>query len=426
MRLGAAIAIGVGGMVGGGIFGVLGVVAEQAGGGATVSFAVAGGLALLTAASYSRLSVAYPNRGGTIVFLNRAFGSSWRTGAVNNLMWGGYVVALALYARAFADYTAALVHGGSPPPPLLLHGLVTAAIVVPMLVNLLGAGAVGRAETAIVVVKVVILGVVVIAGAFSVDADRLAPRHWPSLPAVVGAGMLIFIAYEGFELIANAAEDLDRPRRNLPRAFFASVSIVVVLYVAIAAVTVGTLSPSEITRSADYALAEASRSSLGQLGFTLVATSAVLATLSAINATLYGASQLSYSIAVEGELPRVFARRAWDQPVGLLVTTVGAVALANTVDLTSIAALASVVFLVVFALVNAASLKLARQIGSNRSDCGPGRCWMCCRGHLPRGRHGPTPPGCAGPGGQPRCSRPHSSRFSGCVDSGAGAAHSTS
>ena len=102
----AVVAIGVGGMVGGGIFAVLGLAVQLAHGGTAVAFALAGVVALLTAYSYAKLSVAYPSRGGTVTFLDRAFGAGMFTGSLNLLLWLSYVVMLSLYALAFGSYGA--------------------------------------------------------------------------------------------------------------------------------------------------------------------------------------------------------------------------------------------------------------------------------------------------------------------------------
>ncbi len=352
-----AIAIGIGGMVGGGIFAVLGVVAGDAGGGAPLAFLLAGAVALLTASSYAVLSVTYPSRGGSVVFVDRVFGVRLVTGALNNLLWFGYLVTLSLYAAAFANYAATFFTSGSAAPAWLHHLLITVAIVVPTVLNLLSASIVAETETAIVAVKLAMLALVGGVGLSSVETSRISVSAWPSLPAIAAAGMLVFVAYEGFELIANAGDDIRRPRRNLPRALYLSVVIVIVLYVAIAFVTVGSLDPSRIAAVADFALAEAAKSSLGQFGFVVVAASAVLATLSAINATLYGTARLSYAIAREGELPPALERKVWSEPVGLLITAGMSLLLANTLDLTEISSIASAMFLIVFGVVNAAAYR---------------------------------------------------------------------
>ncbi len=359
------MAIGIGGMVGGGIFAVLGVVAVQAHGAAPLAFAIAGAVAVLTAYSYAKLSVAYPSRGGTVVFLDRAFEVGLATGTMNNLLWIAYLVTLSLYAVAFANYGATFVsqHGAST---LTVHLLISAAIIGPTLLNLLSASIVARTETIVVGIKLALLAIVGVAGASSISGARLATSTWPSLPSVVAAGMLIFVAYEGFELIANSAEDIIKPEVNLPRAFFGSVVLVLVLYVLIAVVTVGSLSASTLSSAADFALSEAARPSLGEAGFRAVAAAAVLATFSAINATLYGAARLSFSIATEGELPPVLERRVWSQPIGLLLTASCTLLLANTLDLKSISSIASASFLLIFAAVNGAALRRWQEIGASR------------------------------------------------------------
>jgi len=365
VSLPGAVAIGIGGMVGGGIFAVLGVAADQARGATPIAFAVAGAVAALTAYSYSRLSVRFQNAGGTVTFIDRVFGVDDLTGGLNIVLWVGYIATTALYISAFANYAATFVPGGSDPGPVLIRALILVGILIPWGINLANAGLVARSESFIVAAKLAILVVVIVAGVPSMSIDKLAPATtWPSFPAVLAAGMLIFVAYEGFELIANASADIQRPLRNLPLAFAISVGSVIVLYVAISAVVVGSLTPEEIARSADIALAKAAGASLGQVGFKLVAVSALLATLSAANATLYGAARLSFTLATEGELPLGFERKEWNQPVGLHITALVGLALAVALPLTSISTVCSAIFLTVFCVVNAAACKSATATGA--------------------------------------------------------------
>jgi amino acid transporter len=362
--------IGVGGMVGGGIFAVLGLAVQLAHGATAVAFALGGAVAGLTAYSYARLSVALPSEGGTVSFLDRAFGAGFWTGGLNVLLWLSYIVMLALYAHAFGAYGASLLPADGD---LVRHALSTFILLALTLLNLFGTQAVGNAEGAIVAVKVAILLLFVGAGMTGVDTARIAPAEWPPLGHVAAAGMLIFVAYEGFELIANAAKDVRDPRRTLPRALYGSVLFVTVLYVSIATVAVGRLAPAEIAGARDYALAEAARPFLGHAGFLLIAVAALLSTTSAINATLYGAARLAYGIARDGELPESLERKAWDEPLeGLFLTAAAAVLLTNVLSLATVSALGSVGFLVVFAAVNAAGLRLARQVGTRRMICALG------------------------------------------------------
>lgn len=357
-----ATAIGIGGMVGGGIFAVLGVASEQARGATPIAFIVAGLVAALTAFSYAWLSVKYQSAGGTVTFIDKVFGVGELTGSLNIVLWAGYIVTTALYASAFGNYTLIMFSGDESTHPVALAALVTMGVLLPWLINLTNAGLVARSESLIVAIKVLMLLVVIAAGFSSVTLERLEPSSWPSGFSIFGAGMLIFVAYEGFELIANASAEIKNPQKTLPRAFALSVGLVIALYVLIAWVVVGSLSPAQIASSADFALAQAASASLGRFGFFLVSISAVLATLSAINATLYGAARLSFTIAAEGELPASLEKRTWSQPAGLHITALVGLLMAIALPVASISALASGIFLAVFAVVNAAAFKDAGSV----------------------------------------------------------------
>ncbi len=371
----AVVAIGVGGMVGGGIFAVLGLAVQLAHGGTPVAFALAGVVALLTTYSYAKLSVAYPSRGGTVTFLDRAFGSGMFTGSLNVLLWLSYVVMLSLYAFAFGSYGATfLPHAWQA---LGKHGLISLSVIVLAGLNLLNADIIGKAEEWIVGLKVAILLFFVAVGLASIKTVHLAPSSWSPPLQLAAGGMIIFVAYEGFELIANTAKDVRDAARTLPRAYYTAVVFVIGLYVLVALVAVGNLSVAKIVAAKDYALAEAARPFLGQAGFALIAVAAMLSTASAINATLYGAARLSYCIARDGELPAALERKVWGQPAeGLLITAGLTLVVANAFDVASIATLGSAGFLLIFAAVNAANVRHASHTNSRAwiSAGGAGAC----------------------------------------------------
>ena len=359
-------AIGVGGMVGGGIFAVLGLSVELTHGGAPLAFMMAGLVALVTAYSYARLSVTFPSQGGTVAFLDRAFGSGILTGSANILLWLSYIVMLSLYAYAFGSYGASFF--APEAQPFWKHVLISGSVVIITALNLLNTKLIGEAEDWIVLLKLIILTLFIVVGIWGIDSQRLAPVNWSSPTYLIAGGMIIFLAYEGFELIANTAQDVRDAPKTLPRAFFSSVVFVMILYVLVAVVTVGTLPVDDIVNAKDYALAEAARPSLGHTGFTLIAIAAMLSTASAINATVYGAARLSYVIAKDGELPSILERKAWGKPIeGLLITSAGTLCIANLVDLSSISTMGSAGFLLIFAAVNAANVVMAAQTHSKRS-----------------------------------------------------------
>ncbi len=358
-----AVAIGVGGMVGGGIFAVLGLSVQITKGAAPLAFLLAGLVALLTARSYALLSKVYPSRGGTVTFLNRTFGAGLFSGGINVLLWLSYIVMLALYSQAFGSYAASFLPQSAH--TLGKHVLLTAAIVVITAVNIAGASTVARAERVIVAIKIAILLLFVAVGVAGVSSERLAPAQWSSPVSVVAGGMIIFLAYEGFELIANAAEDVADPARVLTRAYYITVLFVIALYVAVAIVSVGSLPLSQLVNARDYALAEAARPALGATGFAMIGVAAMLSTASAINATLYGSARMTYTIAKSRELPAQLDRPVWNQPLeGLLITAAATVVLANVLELASISTMGSAGFLIIFAAVNLAEAHTARRRGS--------------------------------------------------------------
>ena len=357
------VAIGIGGMVGGGIFAVLGLSVQITKGAAPLAFLLAGLVALLTARSYSLLSKVYPSRGGTVTFLNRTFGAGLFSGSINVLLWLSYIVMLALYSQAFGSYAASFLPQSAH--ALGKHVFLTAAIVVITVVNIAGASTVARTERVIVAIKLAILVFFVAVGVAGVSSERLAPAQWSSPVSVIAGGMIIFLAYEGFELIANAAEDVADPARVLTRAYYISVLFVIGLYVAVAIVSVGAVPLTQLINARDYALAEAARPALGGFGFAMIGVAAILSTSSAINATLYGSARMTYTIAKSRELPAQLDRPVWNQPLeGLLITAAAAVLLANVLDLASISTMGSAGFLIIFAAVNLAAARTARKQGS--------------------------------------------------------------
>ena len=361
----SVFALGVGGMVGGGIFAVLGLAVELSHGGTPLAFGIAGLVAIITSYSYSKLSVTFPSRGGTVEFLNQAYGTGIFTGGLNILLYLSYIIMLSLYAYAFGSYGATFFPGNYE---LWKHVLITFAILLFTGINIIGSKAVGESEEYIVGIKLSILLFFVVIGMWSVNTSRMAPDTWVDPINLIAGGMIIFLAYEGFELIANTAEDVDNVRKTLPKAYYASVSFVVLLYVAIAIVAVGNLPLNELINARDYALAEAAKPFLGNTGFLLIAIAALLSTGSAINATLYSSARVSYVIAKDGELPEAFERKVWKRPIeGLIITAVLTITVANLFDLSSISTIGSSGFLIIFGLVNLANFKLHKKTGGNRA-----------------------------------------------------------
>jgi uncharacterized protein len=361
------IAMGVGGMVGGGIFSVLGLSVALSGHAAPIAFALGGLIAFLTGFSYTKLGLTYHSDGGSFTYLEHAFEHRNISGIGGWLLLAGYVGTLALYAYTFGVYGAAMfgqnmhVHG-------MQHLLESLVLLLFLGVNLYGVKAAGKSEDVIVMVKVLILSLFAVVGLFYIKSDHLLPVFNLGRTGVLMGAALIFVAYEGFELIPNAVNEMENPHRDLGRGILISIVITVAIYILVSLVAVGNLLPQEISRYKEYALAAAARPFLGKSGFILIGLGALLSTASAINATLFGTARLGMVMAQESELPRVFCHRerTKDIPYVSLIFITGLTLLfVNTTDLTIISSFASSTFLLIFAAINLSAIRLRERIGTN-------------------------------------------------------------
>ncbi|MGZ4941959.1 MAG: APC family permease [Halobacteriota archaeon] len=364
--LGAAISIGIGAMVGAGIFSILGVAGSIAGNALYISFIISGITALIIAYSYAKLSLRYPSVGGPTEFLVKGFGDGTTSGGFNLLLWISYMFGLALYSRAFGSYATTFLPTGVS--NLWVNVFATLIVVVFTAVNFIGARAVGSAEKYIVVIKVGILLTFVVIGLFFIQPNLLAVSNWPPVSNIFFASAIVFLAYQGFSLITNAAEDMERPEVTMPRALYLSIVLVIVIYVGVSIMVLGNLPVSDIISAKDYAMAQATTPFLGQLGFKIIAIAALLSTASGINATLYGGANISYILAKEGHLPAIFERKVWERSrEGLFITAGLTILFANFLDLAAIAMVGSASILLIYLAVNVAHLKLRKDTGARRA-----------------------------------------------------------
>ncbi|HFQ61089.1 MAG TPA: APC family permease, partial [Epsilonproteobacteria bacterium] len=161
-----------------------------------------------------------------------------------------------------------------------------------------------------------------------------------------------FFAFEGFRVITNTAEDMDDPGKLMLKSMMVAIILVMVLYVAVTFAVFGNLPLPEIIKAQDYALAEAAKPAFGHIGFTIMAVAALISTASSINANLYAVTNVTYQMAKNGELPKVYKRNVWHSSEGLIVSTVILIAFVLFFDLTEIAAIGSISILFIHALVH--------------------------------------------------------------------------
>ncbi len=357
----AALSIGIGGMIGAGIFSILGVVGKISGTALPLSFAIGGVAAGLAAYSYVALGKAFPTVGGSVTFLVRGYGEGVLSGSLSLFQYFSFVITIALYATGFASYAETFIH---LPSKVWAVGVV----LVFMVINFLGSRTMGRAESVIVFIKVAILVVFIVAAFLALPGDglaRLSPGTWPGPLAIVTGAAVLFVGYEGFGLITNAAANMVRPKRELPLAIYGSVALVIVIYILVAMGVVTNVPLDVLNGLGDSALAVAAKPSLGEAGFRLVAIAALLSTASAVNATLYGSTNVAYQISKNGDLPPAFSRKLWGRDVeGLFITSGVVLVFVLLFPLSAVASMGSAGFLLIYAAVGVGHLRIRNQTGA--------------------------------------------------------------
>jgi amino acid transporter/nucleotide-binding universal stress UspA family protein len=356
----AALTIGVGTMIGAGIFVLPGTAIESAGSFAVVSFVVGGAIALLTALSASELGTAMPKSGGAYFYVNKALGPLF--GSVAGWSnWMGLAFASAFYMVGFGQYIAAIVPTVTLGPVTVEPSVKVVALIggaLFVLVNYVGAKETGKLQNVIVVILVAILAVFTVVGALRSDPANL--------PAAAGVGPmltttgLIFVSYLGFVQITSVAEEIKEPGKNLPRAIIGSVVLVTVIYALVlivmsAAVQQGFI--AEQARMGNIAVVEVARLVLGPLGAVAMLAGGLLATASSANASILASSRINFAMGrdsiVTPELNEIHPR--FGTPYRSIAVT-GAFILVFIVvaPIDTLATMGSVLHLVIYALLNVA------------------------------------------------------------------------
>ncbi len=363
MSLAAAAALGVGGMMGAGLYTLLGLAATSAGSWLPVAFLVAGAAATFSVYSYARLGSRYPSSGGAAQFIRVEFGNGLMSGSANVFQFLAYLIATSLYAAGFAEYATALIGDGVP--TWAAKAIGAGVVVLFAAVNVIGPSLVGRAETVIIAIEAMILVGFVVVGAWHADPARLTQAPPSSSLGLITAAALLYVTYQGFGVVANAAGQMRAPRVELPRAMFVALGVVAAIYLVVSSVVVMVLPMTSIVADSGHVLADAGQAIAGRAGFVVIAAAALLATASAVNATIFAASSVGADVARSHQLPAVLGRSLGGQvPVSLLVSAVVVVTLVLFFPLAAVGQMTSLAFLAVYAAVSAGHLRVRAQTGA--------------------------------------------------------------
>lgn len=359
----STVFLGIGSMVGAGIFIVIGEAGAIAGNLVTVSFFIGGIIALLCGYSLSKLAVRYPSRGGIIEYLVQGYGEGFFSGALGLLFYFAQLVALAAVAKSFGTYAATYMSGTITVMYTNVFALSILALFV--IINLVGAKVVAEAENVIVFIKLTALVLFTGAALFFIHPANLSFNKAPDILNIFYALGLTFFAYQGFSVITNSVEDMDDPKRTMIRSMFLSIGMVALLYIAVSFAVFGTLPLETIIKDKDFALAEAAQPVFGVWGFKIMAATALLATASAINATLYAVTQISYTLAKEGDLPKEYDYNIFHNTEGLIISAILVIPMILFFNLGEIATIAAIAVLLIQGFTHTAHLFKRQETGGN-------------------------------------------------------------
>lgn len=348
LSLTGAVAMGTGVMIGAGIFALTGQIAELAGPWFPFAFLAAAVVTAFSAYSYVKLSNAYPSAGGIAMFLEKAYGRTMMTGACALLMYFSMVINESLVARTFGTYALQLfdVAPGGWAVPALGVGLLCFAFVV----NILGNRAIQTLSFVTAFLKIGGVAAFGVAGLWvsglTFESIALDPAE-TSLTGFLGAVALGILAYKGFTTITNSGGEITDPHRNVGRAIVIAISICVVIYLLVAFAVGANLSIAEIVRARDYALAEAARPAFGNYGLWFTVLFAIVATVSGVIASVFAVSRMLAMLTEMKLVPHShFGMPGSIQKHTLVYTIVAAMVLTVFFDLSRIAALGAIFYIV--------------------------------------------------------------------------------
>jgi amino acid transporter/nucleotide-binding universal stress UspA family protein len=369
--------IGVGAMIGAGIFVLTGIASGVAGPAILVAFLLNGIVALFTASAYAELGGSIPEAGGGYLWVKSSlpqpsgFLSGW-------MSWMAHSVACALYAVGFGAYFGEVFHelGAhlSIPPGILKKGLAVLIVILFTYINFRGAKETGKAGNIATVLKISILFLFVLLGSKVIFGDpsrmtHFAPFFGKGFFGILTAMGLTYIAFEGYEIIAQSGEEVKDPEKNIPRAIFISLLIVVPIYILVAFVALGVVNPGDLTAwdflaaEKEVAMVEAARN-ISYWGSAILLIGGLLSTVSALNATIYSSSRVSFAMGRDHNLPPIFGRihTRFKTPDGsIFVSSFLIVLMVLLLPIEDIASSADIMFLFLFIFVNIALIHIRRK-----------------------------------------------------------------
>ncbi len=370
LTLTGAVAMGTGVMIGAGIFALTGQIAELAGPWFPMAFLAAAAVTAFSAYTYVKLSNTYPSAGGIAMFLEKAYGRTVMTGACALLMYFSMVINESLVARTFGTYALQLFDVSTVDwrVPALGVGLLSFAFVV----NVLGNRFIQTMSFVMAFLKIGGIAIFAIAGLWAAGfvPENVAPgTAEASAGGFLGAVALGILAYKGFTTITNSGSEIEDPHRNVGRAIIIAIGVCVIVYFLVALAVAGNLTIEQVIRARDYSLAEAARPAFGNFGLWFTVVFAIIATVSGVIASVFAVSRMLAMVTEMQLVPHShFGMPGSIQKHTLVYTIVAAMVLTVFFDLSRIAALGAIFYIVMDIAVQWGVFRhLWHEIRANRS-----------------------------------------------------------
>jgi len=362
------VAIALGGMIGGGIFTVLGISVSIIGVFTPLAFIIGGILAFLAVYSYIKLAVYYKDEGATYSFFKRTFpNNKFLASLIGWWVIFGYISTLALYAYTFSSYA---ISGFEVANNEIVRKAVAGLIILLFtFVNIWSVKGMGKIEDIMVYTKLLIL--VIISFVLINNSNTTIPTLLESngelnILSILIVASLTFVAFEGFQLVINAVNEMEKPEVNIAKSIYIALTLAMIIYFILSFGAIVAIPFEAIVANQEYALAAGANKILGHWGTDLVILGALLATSSAISGTLFGASRQMSVVAEDGYFPSFLTKRKNNIPIySIIMMAIMAFMLIIIGDLKVILEFGSVTFLLVSLLMAYANFKIYKETSSS-------------------------------------------------------------
>ncbi|MGN6628601.1 MAG: amino acid permease, partial [Candidatus Nitrosocosmicus sp.] len=377
------IMVGIAAMIGGAIFVLTGPAIGLAGGSVILAFIINAIITLFTAMGYAELGSAMPEAGGGYLWVREglprpnAFISGW-------MAWLAHIIAGSLYAVGFGSFFASLLHMTNIVTADNLFGIIpldkliaVVSIMVFLIVNVKGTSETGKAGTIVTIIQLVAIIAVIIAGLLAMSSKPNWSNNFSEfmplgIGGLVSAMGLTFIAFEGYEVIVQTGEEVKNPKRNIPRAIFISLALVVTMYCLVAFVSIGAISPphnsqawSFIGQYGDLGISKAAELFM-PYGAFIVVVGGIVSTIAALNATTFSSARVAFAMGRHYNLPHILSaiHPKFKTPyVSVILSAIIMAVMAYSLPLGSIAQASAVIFLLLFTQVNISVITIRKMYG---------------------------------------------------------------